>query len=309
MNLVKKYVTIGCCISTSVLIYGCGGGGSATSTTSPTLYSVSGTVPGTLIEVYCKDGSYYSINSTNDGTANHPFSLSLPSGLNCKFVMTTNEDDIDTTKRIVTPIILNKGTSTSTYFELSGNTDMGYVNLSTIGQGIQTPLSVSITDDKMSVNEFSYDPLDDDNDNIPNVYEDDDGDGHVNKHDEDDDGDGILDIDDDDHQDDTDGDGIDDDYDHDDDNDEDTDDDHDDSNVAQITTLPTIYTVNEGRLLASQCSQCHGTNGVSTNSWDSIRGEDDLADEIFDDDPIMNAQAHGYTSSEITLIGNWLKTQ
>lgn len=74
-------------------------------------------------------------------------------------------------------------------------------------------------------------------------------------------------------------------------------------------TLPTTYTANAGRLLGSQCAQCHGTNGVSSNNWDSIAGEDDLQDEIYEDDePIMSAQAHGYTSEEIRLIGNWLKT-
>jgi len=73
--------------------------------------------------------------------------------------------------------------------------------------------------------------------------------------------------------------------------------------------LPTAYTVNAGRLLGSQCAQCHGTNGVSVNSWDSIAGEDNLEDEIYEDDePIMSAQAHGYTSEEIILIGDWLKT-
>ena len=81
--------------------------------------------------------------------------------------------------------------------------------------------------------------------------------------------------------------------------------------LAAITsiTLPIEYTPDVGRLLGSQCAQCHGTNGVSTNKWDSIAGEDDLQDEIFEDDePIMSAQAHGYTSGEILLIGNWLKT-
>jgi len=78
--------------------------------------------------------------------------------------------------------------------------------------------------------------------------------------------------------------------------------------VDTPTTLPISYTPDIGRLLGSQCAQCHGTNGVSLNGWDSIAGENDLADEIYDDNPIMAAQAHGYTSQEITLIGNWLKT-
>lgn len=81
-----------------------------------------------------------------------------------------------------------------------------------------------------------------------------------------------------------------------------------DETNSSTTTLEIAYKANAGRLLGSQCAQCHGTNGVSVNDWDSIAGESDLADEIFDDEPIMSAQAHGYTSEEITLIGNWLKT-
>jgi len=74
-------------------------------------------------------------------------------------------------------------------------------------------------------------------------------------------------------------------------------------------SLPTTYKADAGRLLGSQCAQCHGTNGISVNEWDSIAGEDNLPDEIYqDDEPIMNAQAHGYTKEEIILIGNWLKT-
>lgn len=79
--------------------------------------------------------------------------------------------------------------------------------------------------------------------------------------------------------------------------------------ISTDIVLPTAYNANAGRLLGSQCAQCHGTNGVSTNSWDSIAGEDNLEDEIYEDDePIMSAQAHGYTSEEIILIGDWLKT-
>jgi len=73
------------------------------------------------------------------------------------------------------------------------------------------------------------------------------------------------------------------------------------------TTLVSKYTPDEGRLLASQCSQCHGTNGISTNSWDSIAGEGNLHREMFEDDaPIMLAQARGYSTDEITLIETYL---
>lgn len=86
-------------------------------------------------------------------------------------------------------------------------------------------------------------------------------------------------------------------------------DDDDNNNIITIPVLTSTYKSNVGRLLGSQCAQCHGTNGISVNRWDSIAGEDELESEIFEDDePIMSAQAHGYTSEEIRLIGNWLKT-
>lgn len=89
---------------------------------------------------------------------------------------------------------------------------------------------------------------------------------------------------------------------------EDTEDEEDGENSTTEIVLPTSYAPDAGRLLGSQCAQCHGTNGISSNEWDSIAGEGNLEDEIYEDDePIMSAQAHGYTSEEIILIGNWLK--
>jgi len=72
--------------------------------------------------------------------------------------------------------------------------------------------------------------------------------------------------------------------------------------------LPTTYKADAGRLLGSQCAQCHGTNGISVTKWDSIAREGDLSDEIFGEAPIMDAQAHGYTIEEMMLIGDWLAT-
>jgi hypothetical protein len=148
-------------------------------------------------------------------------------------------------------------------------------------------------------------PLDDDDDGLINVYEDDDDDNISNYYDDDDDDNGILDIYENDN--DLDHDGIDDDDDVDDDNDGDHDDD-DSSSTTTTILLPTNYTANAGRLLGSQCAQCHGTNGISTNDWDSIAGEDEFASEDFSDEAIMSAQAHGYTDEEKVLIGDWLKT-
>ncbi len=337
MITAHKFLASGCSIVLSTLLVGCGGGSSSTSSTDTdtSTRSVSGSVPGTLIEAFCKDGGYYSVTSTDNGGTQHPFTMDLPANVDCKLIMTTNEDDPDVTKHIITPILFNNTETTSSYIRLSDDDiDLGYIDLPMAGSGVQTPLVLSLDDPKIQINTFSYDPLDNDHDDIPNVYEDDDGDGLYNKYDDDDDNDGIKDSDDSDYADDSDGDGIVDDDDNDDDNDmihdkdeysKDDDDDDDDkdeyskdddddnyytgnTNTATIV-LPTAYTPNAGRLLGAQCAQCHGTNGVSVNKWDSIAGEDNLHEEMFEDDaPIMMAQARGYTRDEITLLENWFQT-
>ena len=75
------------------------------------------------------------------------------------------------------------------------------------------------------------------------------------------------------------------------------------------TTLPTSFKADEGRLLAANCAQCHGTNGVSTNGWDSIAGEKDLLEEFYEDEyPLMSAVAHGFSQDEVAKMGGWLST-
>lgn len=69
-----------------------------------------------------------------------------------------------------------------------------------------------------------------------------------------------------------------------------------------------------GRLLASQCAQCHGTNGRSVGSIDSIGGTDlynDLLEMKAKTKPedIMHQQARGYTDEEMRLIAEYLSTQ
>lgn len=103
---------------------------------------------------------------------------------------------------------------------------------------------------------------------------------------------------------------LDDDYDE---YDERYDDDRDDygSYVPVTWQLPQGYTPDEGRLLGSQCAQCHGTNGISVTRWDGIAGEDDnLYSEMYEYGPghIMRAQAQGYTLQEIGLIERWLRS-
>lgn len=68
---------------------------------------------------------------------------------------------------------------------------------------------------------------------------------------------------------------------------------------------------NDGRLLAAQCAQCHGTDGYSQTDIDSLAGEKDIAEELKemrlekDADDIMAKHAHGYTDAEINLISEY----
>jgi cytochrome c553 len=71
-----------------------------------------------------------------------------------------------------------------------------------------------------------------------------------------------------------------------------------------------------GRLLASNCFQCHGTNGTGA-AFDTIAGKS--ADEIYREllemrskDPgndIMKAHARGYTDEQLRQIATFLSQQ
>lgn len=78
------------------------------------------------------------------------------------------------------------------------------------------------------------------------------------------------------------------------------------STTAPVTT---IAASTEGRLLASNCFQCHGTNG--TGGFDSIRGGE--AEEITEfltktaSKDIMAAHAQGYTPAQLKKIIAYLQ--
>ena len=66
------------------------------------------------------------------------------------------------------------------------------------------------------------------------------------------------------------------------------------------------------RLLASQCAQCHGTDGKAVGKMDSLAGES--ADSLFDDmrkmkdkdpDKIMRRQARGYSDDQLRRISRY----
>lgn len=66
-----------------------------------------------------------------------------------------------------------------------------------------------------------------------------------------------------------------------------------------------------GRLLASQCSQCHGTNGQGPG-FAEIAGENkygDLRDMARRRvEGIMDRQARGYTDEQLRLLSDYLST-
>lgn len=79
---------------------------------------------------------------------------------------------------------------------------------------------------------------------------------------------------------------------------------------AQAQTPPA------GRLLASNCFQCHGTNG-SGPGFDTIAGKS--RNEIYEKlrefqagkegDGIMTRHAMGYSDSQLRALSAWLSTQ
>jgi len=204
-----KHTTLYTLISTSLLLTACGGGGSTGTTTALSTYQMTGTVPGTLIEAYCDDGSIHKVNSTKNSTNKHPFALKLPKNQACRVVMITNEKD--QAKKVVTPIkfIDQQGKSSIIISSKGGDIDVGHVSLSltragmtadTNSDGVEDiPMEVILNDADAKIVQRATDPMDRDKDGILNVYEDDDGDGVSNHDDNDDDGDGILDINDNDH--------------------------------------------------------------------------------------------------------------
>ncbi len=364
-------------VSTAVLLASCGGGDSnslSSPAQSKSSYNLSGTVPGTLIEAFCDDGSYYSTKSTKNGTKEHPFTLKLPTDLSCRLVMTTNEDDLS--NKVVTAIkFINKNGASSIAFSSDEDVDIKHIDLATERSamlsddnqdGVEDLPKEVILDDgissKINIIITTIDKLDTDNDGIINIYEDDDGDKVPNHDDDDDDGDGILDIDDDDqdndgqpdndidsdgikdHDDsDDDNDGQPDDIDSDDDNDgiedsddadhhsnrnsddddDDDDDDHDDDDhdddddddssiTPPLPNDPVVVTPTAGRLLASQCAQCHGTDGISKTGIDSLAGESrgEIIGEMREmrnknKNDLMHLQARGYTAEQVSLIADY----
>ena len=154
------------------LISGCGGS-SVTSSVSDVI-TLSGTVPGTLIEAYGDNGSYYQTTSIQDGSDQHPFTLSLPKGVTYYLYMTVNEYTVDSVRTRI-------GTTSGGRFSSFEDIDFGHLSLP------ETGVSDSLYD-VGSINAFTTNissGVDDDGDGIINLYEDHDNDGTLNYEDTD----------------------------------------------------------------------------------------------------------------------------
>lgn len=89
---------------------------------------------------------------------------------------------------------------------------------------------------------------------------------------------------------------------------------------AQVPTnpvaAPASSIVPPGRLLASNCFQCHGTNGVPSGGFDRLAGTSarEIAGEMREmagkpDKGIMHVQALGFTDAQVTLLATYFASQ
>ena len=105
MRIIRQVSSMAFCLALSALLLlaGCEGGGSLVADGGIIgTGSITGTVPGTVIEAYGADGEYFLTYSEYNTTDNHPFLLDgLPAGVGFYLVMIINED---TENEIVMPI-------------------------------------------------------------------------------------------------------------------------------------------------------------------------------------------------------------
>lgn len=86
--------------------------------------------------------------------------------------------------------------------------------------------------------------------------------------------------------------------------------------IAALSIAPGAFAAPPaGQLLASQCAQCHGTNGNGPG-FDEIAGKSSA--ELYNEmremkartriESIMDRQARGYTDAQLRLIADYLST-
>ena len=83
--------------------------------------------------------------------------------------------------------------------------------------------------------------------------------------------------------------------------------------AALVTSIPSLAQTPPGRLLASQCAQCHGTNGNGPG-FDELAGKasHELYGELMEMkyrsqiEGIMDRQARGYSDAQLRAISDYL---
>jgi cytochrome subunit of sulfide dehydrogenase len=86
--------------------------------------------------------------------------------------------------------------------------------------------------------------------------------------------------------------------------------------AAATISPPAAAQSADGRLLASGCFQCHGTNGAK-GGFDSLAGKQkqEILDELNEmrrkpaRENIMNPHARGYTNEQLNLIADYFSRQ
>ena len=90
------------------------------------------------------------------------------------------------------------------------------------------------------------------------------------------------------------------------------------ASLGATTALAQSNTVSPpGRLLASNCFQCHGTDGRGSGTFERLAGKSarEIAGELREmkaenkRGDIMTIHALGYTDAQITLIADYLSKQ
>jgi len=129
---VGKYMIISTTLLLTLVLYGCGGEqSSAPATSPPNSMVVSGQVPGTFIEAFGTNGSYYATESAGamvDGF--RQFSLTLPADVIYSVFMTVSENS--STQSITTPIMFRDSSSQLTPFFTGAKAaaiDLGQLNI------------------------------------------------------------------------------------------------------------------------------------------------------------------------------------
>ena len=156
-----------------------------------------GSVPGTLIEAFCEDGSYHKTHSVQNGTAQHPFTLKVPRSTECYLIMTTNENTPN--DQVITTLEFNVNGEVGPLFKpLEDSIDLGFIDLALRRDSavVVDELYEITLDEGVDIIFLEDDPLDSDGDGIIDLYEDYDADGISNYYDYDDDNDGIYDLED-----------------------------------------------------------------------------------------------------------------